>query len=365
MAVNRQYFHFSLGPVQDFITQARRTRDFWAGSFLLSWLAGVAMRATEGQGGTIVFPKPPGTGHGEEGPGYLDWIADSHDKPNPVTSAQRLGRYPDRLAGPVQGAIPNCFKALVPASFTRSHAENVEQAVREAWTALAEHVWKKDVAPRLSSEQATLARTVWDRQHGDFWEIAWILEPAPGMAASPEAAKSGSPVNYRKNWRSQLPPPEPGMKCHLMEGWQELSGIPGITAEENEKRRAFWKTLARKRETDFREAERLCAIAYVKRRFTRYFESFHKDLTLDGNGPVRPCTTRATSGKAMSSAWKGRRNLPEGLWGGSFPRRTWNDFARRSMGWFRETPSFNIIYIMRNSYRAVAVAAGQHSFTEQ
>jgi CRISPR-associated protein Cmr2 len=35
--------HFSLGPVQGFVAQARRTRDFWAGSFILSYLAGQAM----------------------------------------------------------------------------------------------------------------------------------------------------------------------------------------------------------------------------------------------------------------------------------------------------------------------------------
>lgn len=39
-----QYLHFMIGPVQEFISQARRTRDFWAGSFLLSWLSGVAVR---------------------------------------------------------------------------------------------------------------------------------------------------------------------------------------------------------------------------------------------------------------------------------------------------------------------------------
>ena len=32
--------HVKLGPVQGFIRQARRTRDLWAGSFLLSWLSG-------------------------------------------------------------------------------------------------------------------------------------------------------------------------------------------------------------------------------------------------------------------------------------------------------------------------------------
>ncbi|MDQ3773077.1 MAG: hypothetical protein M3461_01130 [Pseudomonadota bacterium] len=30
--------HFTLGPVQGFVAQARRTRDLWGGSFLLSWL---------------------------------------------------------------------------------------------------------------------------------------------------------------------------------------------------------------------------------------------------------------------------------------------------------------------------------------
>jgi len=27
-----------IGPVQDFIAQARSTRDLWSGSYLLSWL---------------------------------------------------------------------------------------------------------------------------------------------------------------------------------------------------------------------------------------------------------------------------------------------------------------------------------------
>ena len=53
-----QYFHFTMGPVQEFVAQARRTRDFWAGSFLLSWLSAVAMREVRHQGGTIVFPLP-------------------------------------------------------------------------------------------------------------------------------------------------------------------------------------------------------------------------------------------------------------------------------------------------------------------
>jgi CRISPR-associated protein Cmr2 len=43
--MSNRYFHFTLGPVQSFVAQARRTRDFWAGSFLLSWLSTVAIQA--------------------------------------------------------------------------------------------------------------------------------------------------------------------------------------------------------------------------------------------------------------------------------------------------------------------------------
>src|SRR5262245_45152117 len=40
--------HFHLGPVQSFIAEARRTRDIWAGSFLLSWLTAHALSAAVG-----------------------------------------------------------------------------------------------------------------------------------------------------------------------------------------------------------------------------------------------------------------------------------------------------------------------------
>lgn len=61
-----QIFHFTIGPVQGFVAQARRTRDLWAGSFLLSWLAGQAMAAVFNQGGTITFPDV-GTKSGSSG----------------------------------------------------------------------------------------------------------------------------------------------------------------------------------------------------------------------------------------------------------------------------------------------------------
>ncbi|WP_083234961.1 type III-B CRISPR-associated protein Cas10/Cmr2 [Candidatus Marithrix sp. Canyon 246] len=74
-----------LGPVQGFVAQARRTRDFWAGSFLLPWLAGIAMNSVKNQNGEIIFPLPD-----ED---YLKWIKGKGEK-----------------SPPHQGNIPNRFK---------------------------------------------------------------------------------------------------------------------------------------------------------------------------------------------------------------------------------------------------------------
>lgn len=48
----------SIGPVQDFIAAARRTRDLWFGSFLLSEISKAAARAVHKAKGQLIFPAP-------------------------------------------------------------------------------------------------------------------------------------------------------------------------------------------------------------------------------------------------------------------------------------------------------------------
>ncbi len=232
-------FHFTIGPVQGFVAQARRTRDFWAGSFLLSWLSGVAMLAVQKQGGEIEFPRPSA--------GYLDWL-----------EGEGKGQSPR------QGAIPNRFKARVSQSF---NARQVENTVREAWIALAEHVWCQDF-PNLARDGES--RRIWERQHANFWEISWIVT----------SSEASDLLDRRKNWRSHLPPPEPGVKCMVMDGWQELSGAARPNSHDQQR---FWQDVRSQPEnrsllTDLAEGEKLCAIAFVKRRFARHFEAFKTDI---------------------------------------------------------------------------------------
>ncbi|MBK1695136.1 type III-B CRISPR-associated protein Cas10/Cmr2 [Chromatium weissei] len=251
-------FHFTLGPVQGFVSQARRTRDFWAGSFLLSWLAGAAMQAVLQQKGEINFPSPSND--------YLNWLV-----------GKGTGKAPS------QGCIPNRFKAIqakVPSDF---NPKQIEDAVRKAWWALAESIWKRDLIPYLNkTAELERTRTIWERQCQQFWEIAWALGDDNAL------------LDRRKNWRSQLPPEEAGVKCSMMAGWQELSGAAHPTdAQLN----TFWKPLRERFSTDFDADEALCAIAFIKRRFVKGFTDLRVQMqnnwTLHGwkvNGQM-PSTT--------------------------------------------------------------------------
>src|ERR1051326_749628 len=46
----------SIGPVQEFIAAARRTRDLWFGSYLLSEISKAAAKAVHDAGGRLIFP---------------------------------------------------------------------------------------------------------------------------------------------------------------------------------------------------------------------------------------------------------------------------------------------------------------------
>ena len=46
----------SIGPVQDFIAAARRTRDLWFGSYLLSEISKAAAKKIDSSGGKLIFP---------------------------------------------------------------------------------------------------------------------------------------------------------------------------------------------------------------------------------------------------------------------------------------------------------------------
>lgn len=244
MSDNKPYFHFTLGPVQGFVAQARRTRDFWAGSFLLSWLAGVAICAVEKQGGEIIFPIP--------NQNFLDAI---------------LGK--NKEAKPQQGGIPNRFMADI-SNCQKFDGNAVTNAVKQAWLAIADKVWEKD--RQGLEQQGYPTKEIWERQNNNFWDMSWVITEGRDTSA----------LDKRKNFRTHTTSVEGGYKCMMMEGYQELSGASDKNS--GKKRRNYWVNLVQLiHSKDIGETEELCAIAYIKRRFVHTFKDVKKPIEVNGN----------------------------------------------------------------------------------
>ncbi|SEN69004.1 type III-B CRISPR-associated protein Cas10/Cmr2 [Lihuaxuella thermophila] len=227
---------FTIGPVQGFIAQSRRTRDLLAGSFLLSYLSGRAMMYVIEQGGSIVFPF---IGQSK------DQSGESHFQ-NPLLQA--IYRPPVEK-GPWIGTLPNRFTAMIPDGF---QPEECVEAVKAAWRRMADAVWEYAVARVERYGNGT--REIWNRQVCHCWEITWVI------------GEDGGLLDRRKAWRSFVPTIEPGDKCTLMPHLQELSGYLRNRKHERQQQEKFWKEL-RERLPSFElaENERLSAIALIKR----------------------------------------------------------------------------------------------------
>jgi CRISPR-associated protein Cmr2 len=223
--------YFTIGPVQSFVAQSRRTRDLWASSYMLSHLADVAMQAIEQANGRIILP------YRERQEGTE--IRDS------ATSVQH-GRWPNRVV-----AVVNEPKAA---------AETAKAAILDKWKAISEAVWRHFVEPAVNIGDNTKA--IWDRQVGNFWEVSWVI----ARAAAPG---DPDPLSLRKNWRTTSATVESGDHCTIMGSWQELSGhIRSQGRKRCEKQDQFWQKIrSGLGRLDLGDDERLCAIALVKRMF--------------------------------------------------------------------------------------------------
>jgi len=229
--VPEERLHFAFGPVQEFVSQARRTRDLWAGSFLLAYLAGKAIAAISDTA-RIVLPQVD--------PELISWLRGD------------AGASP-----PLYAALPNRFTA---------EGENLEEcgakaarALEAAWVGLAEAVWKHVGTALASVGHASAVQEIWERQIHMQWSVMWAVGSQPYV------------LEQRKNLRSFGPHVESGEKCTQCGQRQALA--PKVDATRPQVRQ-FWRKFANRLNklpavgrVEFRTdgSERLCAICTVKR----------------------------------------------------------------------------------------------------
>ena len=240
-----QILNFSIGPVQNFIAGARKTRDFWTGSFLLSYLAGQAMAVVLEKCGGLILPA----------------VAPDKNNIDNTLLQTIVNRKNSKIINSnndsIIATLPNRFRANVPEGF---NPELCKDAIEDAWDKIATLIWE-----RYLTETACLGcstEDIWQRQVNNFWDINWIFSENPAA------------LDLRKNWRCHIPPEEPGDKCTLFGNMQELSGYLRIREKSNQDQ--FWSEVRQQNQAgtlyDLDENERLCAVAFIKRFFPHIAE---------------------------------------------------------------------------------------------
>lgn len=146
----------ALGPVQDFIAAARRTRDLWFGSFLLSEISKRAARYLRENCGAdsragLIFPA---TDNPEE------------DLKPCVTNLDDTGNPPFN--------VPNKILAVIETDNPKNVLDRAKMAAQERWEELANAIFKKKQKWRLKKED--IDNEIWIAQLEDLLELfaAWV-----------------------------------------------------------------------------------------------------------------------------------------------------------------------------------------------
>ena len=307
---------FALTPVQDFVGRARKLRDYWSGSLLLSWLAFEGIKAVIYQLGPdhILYPGL----HGQPLVHGLLRQWQMNDLMGSTPSASGVASF------------PNKFVCLVPTGREEETAALIEQSIQKQWLELGRRT--RELVEKIVDRQDEYIRKQFDRQMGSYWEYHWSAVPLVRKESRAQVEqllhrgsieglfrfvedtdnlllkqgiKPGSgegqmySISHRlvqsmlaagKSHRRDRRQKEPGIKCDMFGEFEILH----FTFQDNDDQNPrptddpFWTLLKQNwdTESDFGRTERLCAIGLVKRLAYRVCQDIK-------NHPLKPMFEKA------------------------------------------------------------------------
>ena len=297
---------FSITPVQPFIAKARKLRDYWSGSVLLSWLAFEGIKwVMENLGADhIVYPS-------------------LIDQPLVAEYLKRKWKIDENFAPEIWehhrkdiASFPNKFLFFIPFDKAESITEEIEKHIKKEWMNITEIVLQKlsrQVKVDSNSDEGRYLKSLFERQNGNYWDMQWAGVRLVGEKDIKEISKLLTKSNYenqidilgifneiikdREHYekagkgvlysvshslvQSALATEktqkhinryeEPGEKCQMCGEFEVLHSKEyknDISAREySENIKGFWKKVEElwKGSADFKEGERLCSICLTKR----------------------------------------------------------------------------------------------------
>ena len=197
------FLRFHLGGVQEFIAQARNTRDLWSGSYLISWLMVAGLKDLTSRIGpdAVIFPNLLGQPLFD-----LQWRDEiwnelrAHANANSVwegnaeSNGQRSGLKAEPTAQ-LTPNFPNVFLALVPANQAAALGQSTAAAIRDELKSVAACVWNHALRAGILTPADQLR---FDSHIDRFLNISWQAEPWPtdldAVCALAKNAPADSPL---------------------------------------------------------------------------------------------------------------------------------------------------------------------------
>ena len=183
----------SIGPVQGFIASARRSRDLWSGSWLLSEMAKAAAKSLFEAGAQMVFP-------------FVDEM--TKDRLEPCDRMDNNFSVGNKIQVQVEAADDAAVRDLVEQAKAAAQAR-FETIARQARQVLQE---RQDLNAALRDE-------IWQMQLDDYLEIqaAWARITEKGYSDASQRAASA--LAARKATRDFMP-------AHAADAWEKRFMLP-------------------------------------------------------------------------------------------------------------------------------------------
>lgn len=215
---------FSIGPVQTFIASARRSRDLWSGSWLLSELAKVCAKSLKDSQAELIFP-------------YVE--------------------NDDDLKENSEFSVGNKIQAVITADNEerlKLVIDEAKDAVNERFKNEADNAWRD-----LPTADKDLRKDIWDKQIGDYLEIqtAWVKITDDYISAT---QKAGQILASRKATRDFNPSAITPYDSQLMIPKSSLDGIRETVLKEDDS----LKNLTRLK-LSLSKSEQLDTVGVIKR----------------------------------------------------------------------------------------------------
>lgn len=253
MSGNQYLFLFTIGPVQSFIAQARKTRDLYAGSAILSELIHEAMKMVSEQNSTNSF------------------------------------FYPDKASA----SKPNRFLAKVHTDDIQEFGDTIETAVRTKWVQLAtksfhaaevsqnlailDRAFISDLSKQTCLELIARQSSIATRQIAEFPDIYWTAIEYDGTEYASKQKELQQLLAGVKNVRAfcQLDEKEGSRKCALDGERTALFYRPGIDVDEKNRKPNFLSDESDAiKGTLLDPGEALSAVSLVKRYYRKDYGGF-------------------------------------------------------------------------------------------